>query len=286
MIVAINKIDKVKYDEARYEAVKKEVADLLKSVGYKIDTVPFVPVSSLMGDNIKVSSSNMSWYKGKPLLEELDLLPAPNKPTELPLRLPIENVYSITGVGVVPVGRVETGVLKIGQKIIAMPGRTGEGIKGEVKTVEMHHEQLQSAEPGDNVGFNVRGFAKNDVTRGDVIGEITNPPTVAKEFEAQIVVLNHPSVIAPGYTPVFHAYTAQVPCTITAILKKLNPKTGEVLEENPQFIKRGDVAVVKVTPRQGMVMERKADIPQLSTFAVRDSGMTVAAGMVINVVKK
>lgn len=258
----------------------------MKSVGYKPENVPFVPIASLVGDNIKVLSTNMSWYKGKPLLEVLDNLPAPNKPTELPLRLPIENVYSITGVGVVPVGRVETGVLKVGQKIVAVPGRTGEGINGEVKTIEMHHEQLQTAEPGDNVGFNVRGFAKNDVARGDVIGDVSNVPTVVKEFDAQIVVLNHPSVIAAGYTPVFHAYTAQVPCTITAILKKLNPKTGEVLEENPQFIKRGDVAIVRVTPRQPMVLEKKAVIPQLSTFAVRDSGMTVAAGMVIEVVKK
>jgi len=288
MIVAVNKMDisGVEYKEDRFNKVKEEVTALLKSVGYKAEDVPFIPIASLKGDNVVKKSENMAWYTGPTLLEQLDLLTPPEKPTNLPLRLPIQDVYNITGIGVVPVGRIETGIMKVGDKVTAMPGREGKGVTGEVKTIEMHHEMLQKAEPGDNCGFNVRGFGKKDIARGDVIGPADAAPNVATEFTAQIVVLNHPSVITIGYTPVFHIHTAQIACQITAIEKKLNPATGEVLAENPDFIKNGDAAIVKIKPVQPMVIETQKEIPQLSRFAVRDSGQTVAAGMCIDLVKK
>jgi len=286
LIVAINKMDMVNYDQAKFEEVKKQVEGLLKSVGYKPEEVPFLALASLKGDNIATKSENMSWYTGNTLLKQLDELKEPDQPTELPLRLPIQDVYNITGIGVVPVGRIETGVMKIGDKVIAVPGREGKGVPGEVKSIEMHHEQLQKAGPGDNVGLNIRGFGKKDIARGDVIGPSDNVPTVAKEFTAQLVVLNHPSVITVGYTPVFHIHTAQVACQVTAIEKKLNPATGETLEENPDFIKNGDAAIVKLKPVQALVIEKQSEIPQLSRFAIRDSGTTVAAGMCIDLVKK
>ncbi|MBU0536393.1 MAG: translation elongation factor EF-1 subunit alpha [Nanoarchaeota archaeon] len=286
LMVAVNKMDMVKFDQKRFEEVKTEVSNLLKSVGYKPDQVLFLPVASFPGDNIAKKSANMPWYTGPTLLEAMDQLKEPEKPTQLPLRLPIQDVYNITGIGVVPVGRVETGVMKIGDKIVAVPGREGKGVHGEVKSMEMHHEQLQQAEPGDNIGFNIRGFGKKDITRGDVIGKEDNIPTVAQEFTAQMVVLNHPTVVTVGYTPVFHIHTAQVACQLVAIEKKLNPATGEVLQENPDFIKNGDAAIVKIRPIQPLVIERQKDIPQMSRFAIRDSGMTVAAGMCIDLVKK
>ena len=246
----------------------------------------FVPIAALKGDNVFKKSENMSWYAGETLYEVMDKLPSPEKPTDLPLRLPIQDVYNITGIGVVPVGKVETGVCKVGDKVIAVPGREGKGVPGEVKSMEMHHEQLQKAEPGDNIGFNIRGFGKKDVARGDVIGHTDNVPTVAKEFTAQIVVLNHPSVITVGYTPVFHIHTSQVACRVTAIEKKLNPATGETVAENPDFIKNGDAAIIKVQPVQPLVIEKQKEIPHMSRFAIRDSGSTVAAGMCIDLVKK
>jgi elongation factor 1-alpha len=212
----------------------------------------------------------------------LDNFTLPEKPSGKPLRLPVQDVYTITGVGTVPVGRVETGVLKPDTKIKFMPADK----VAEVKTIEMHHEQIPQAEPGDNVGFNVRGVARTDIRRGDVAGPVDDPPTVVKSFTAQIMVLNHPSVITAGYTPVFHCHTAQVACTIEEISKKLDPKTGEVKEEKPDFIKTGDAAVVKVRPTRPMVIERAKDFPQLGRFAIRDMGQTVAAGMCIEVEKK
>jgi len=286
VIILINKMDMAKYDEKRYNEVKDQVTALLKSVGYKPDQIPFVAGAAFLGDNIFKKSTNMPWYKGGTLLETINQLKEPEKPTSLPLRLPIQDVYNITGIGVVPVGRIETGIMKVGDKIIAMPGREGKGVPGEVKSIEMHHEQMQEALPGDNIGFNVRGFGKKDIARGDVIGPADNPPTVATEFTAQIVVLNHPSVVTVGYTPVFHIHTAQVACQIVELTKKINPATGETLQEKPDFLKNGDAAIIKLKPVQPLVIEKQKDIPQLARFAVRDSGATVAAGMCIDLVKK
>lgn len=286
LIIYVNKMDMAKYDQKRFDDIKKQVSDLLKSVGYKPDEIPFVAGASLLGENVAKKSDKMPWYTGKTLLETLDTLKEPEKPTQLPLRLPIQDVYNITGIGVVPVGRVETGIMKVNDKVVIMPGREGKGVHGEVKTIEMHHEQLQQAEPGDNIGFNVRGLGKKDITRGDVLGHVDNPPTVATEFTAQMVVLNHPTVISAGYTPVFHVHTAQVACQVIKIEKKLDPATGQAKEENPDFIKNGDAAIVKIKPIQPLVIEKQKDIPQMSRFAIRDSGTTVAAGMCIDLVKK
>jgi len=286
MIIAINKIDDTKpaYDKSRYEAVKADVDKLAKSVGYKDDQIQYVPVSAFEGDNVK-EKGKVDWWSGDTMLKAIDKFNVPEKPTNLPLRWPIQDVYTIKGVGTVPVGKIETGVMKPGQQLIFKPSMKPGGVTGECKTIEMHHEQLSQAIPGDNVGVNLRGIAKNEIRRGDVAGPTNDPPTVAKSFTAQIMVLNHPSVITKGYTPVFHCYTAQVACRFEEILKKLDPRTGQVKEENPDFIKTGDAAIVKIIPTRPMVIESSKKIPQLGRFAIRDMGQTVAAGICLEVEK-
>ena len=286
LIVACNKMDLVKFDEAKFNALKGQVETLLKSRGFKPEKVQYVPVASFPGDNIVKKSANMPWYNGPTLLEAIDKFTEPEKPTQLPLRMPLQDVYNITGIGVVPVGRVETGIMKVNDKVIVVPAREGKGVTGEVKTIEMHHEQMTQAEPGDNVGFNVRGINKTDIARGDVLGHVTNVPTVATEFTARVIILNHPTVVTIGYTPVFHIHTAQVACNITKIIRKLNPMTGETVQENPDFVKNGDACEIVCKPVQPLVIETQKDIPQLARFAVRDSGQTVAAGQCIALVKK
>jgi len=284
--VLVNKMDAVDYNQAKFDAVKKDVLELLKSRGYKVEEIPVIPVAALKGDNVVKRSENMKWYTGPTLLEQFDLFKEPEKPVNLPLRLPIQDVYNITGIGVVPVGRVETGVMKVGEKVIIVPAREGNGVKGEVKTIEMHHEQIQEAIPGDNIGFSIRGISKKDIARGDVLGREDNVPTVAAEFTAQIVVLNHPSVLTVGYTPVFHIHTAQVACQISEILRKIDPRTGATVQEKPDMLKNGEAAIVKIKPTKPLVIEKQSDIPQLSRFAIRDAGQTVAVGVCMDVVKK
>ncbi|MEK6856722.1 MAG: translation elongation factor EF-1 subunit alpha [Nanoarchaeota archaeon] len=286
LIVAVNKMDAVKYDKARFEKVKTDMETLMKRVGFKVENIPFLATSGWEGDNVAKKSANMSWYTGKTLVEQMDLLQLPEKPTNLPLRLPIQDVYNITGIGVVPVGRVESGILRVNDKIIIVPGREGKGVEGEVKTIEMHHEQIQQAEPGDNIGFSVRGIGKKDIARGDVLGHPSNPPTVAKEFIAQIVVLNHPTVLTAGYTPVFHIHTTQVACQFAELIEQIDPASGQVIKQKPDMLKNGDAAKVRIVPTKPIVIEKKSDIPHMSSFAVRDAGNTVAAGVCIDIVKK
>ncbi len=282
MIVVLNKMDAASYDQKRFEELKGEVTKLLQGIGYKVAEIPFIPVSGYLGENVAKKSDKMPWYTGPSLIETLDQnIKQPEKQTDKPLRLPIQDAYSITGVGTVPVGRVETGVMKLNDKIIFMPS----GAVGEVKSIEIHHQQLQEAGPGDNVGFNVRGVDKSQIKKGDVVGHPDNPPTVVSEFTAQIVVMEHPSVITAGYTPVFHAHTAAVAGTITEITAQLDPKTGQVTKEKPDFIKKGDVARIKVKPLKPMVIEKQSEFPQMARFAIRDMGITIAAGIVLDIVK-
>jgi len=216
LIVAINKMDAVDYKEAAFKAAKEKGEKLVRSVGYKLENVPFIPISGWKGDNLVKKSDAMAWYTGKTLLQAFDDFTVPEKPIGKPLRVPIQDVYTITGVGTVPVGRVETGVMKAGQKIIVMPS----GALGEIKSIETHHTEMPTAEAGDNIGFNLRGIEKKDIKRGDVLGTPDAPPKVAKEFKAQIIVIHHPTAIAPGYTPVMHCHTAQVAATVTDFYKK------------------------------------------------------------------
>ncbi|MEM0380910.1 MAG: translation elongation factor EF-1 subunit alpha, partial [Desulfurococcaceae archaeon] len=246
LIVAINKMDATEppWSKERFEQIKETLSKYLKSLGYDISKIPFVPVSAWTGDNLIERSINMPWYDGPVFVETLDTLEPPSKPIDKPLRIPIQDVYAISGVGTVPVGRVETGVLKTGDKVVFMPI----GKIGEVRSIETHHMRIEKAEPGDNIGFNVRGVEKKDLKRGDVAGHTGNPPTVADEFTARIYVIWHPTAIAVGYTPVIHVHTASVACRITEIVSKIDPRTGQEVEKNPQFLKMGEVAIVKFKP--------------------------------------
>ncbi len=281
LIVAVNKMDvsEPPWSEERYKQIVNVLSKFMKGLGYDPTKIPFVPVSAWTGDNLIERSPNMPWYNGPTLVEALDQLKVPSKPIDKPLRIPIQAVYAISGVGTVPVGRVETGVLKKGDKVVFMPPAK----VGEVRSIEMHHQQIEKAEPGDNIGFNVRGISKKDVRRGDVVGHLTNPPTVAKEFTARIFVIWHPSAITVGYTPVIHAHTASVACRISEIISKIDPRTGKEIEKNPQFLKQGEAAIVKFVPIKPMVIEKFSEFPPLGRFAMRDMGKTVGIGVVTEV---
>ncbi len=281
MIVAVNKMDATEppWSKERYEQIKEVLGKFLKSLGYDISKIPFIPVSAWTGDNLIERSVNMPWYNGPTFVEALDMLEPPSKPIDKPLRIPIQDVYAISGVGTVPVGRVETGVLKVGDKVVFMPP----GKVGEVRSIETHHTRIEKAEPGDNIGFNVRGIERRDLKRGDVAGHLDNPPTVAEEFTARIFVIWHPTAITVGYTPVVHIHTASVACRIVEIISKLDPRTGKEIEKNPQFLKAGEAAIVRFKPIKPLVVEKYSDFPPLGRFAMRDMGKTIGIGIVTDV---
>jgi len=279
IIVGVNKMDDktVNYVESRYNEIKDEVSKFLTKVGYKGETVPFIPISGWHGDNLIERSANMKWYKGPILLEALDAIIPPKRPTDLPLRLPLQDVYKIGGIGTVPVGRVETGILKPGMTVVFSPAQ----MSTEVKSVEMHHEQLEQAEPGDNVGFNVKNVSVKDIKRGMVTGDIKNdPPMATGNFEAQVIVLDHPNRIMAGYTPVLDCHTAHIAVRFNQLLQLVNKRNGEVMEENPKFIKSGQAAICEMVPSKPMCVEAFSKYAPLGRFAVRDMRKTVAVGVI------
>lgn len=279
MIVCMNKMDEksVNFSQDRYLEIKKEVEGFLKKVGYKPDEIPFIPISGWNGDNMLERSANTPWYNGPILIEALDKIIPPKRPTEKPLRLPLQDVYKIGGIGTVPVGRVETGIIKPGMQVSFAPG----DVKTEVKSVEMHHTSIPEAIPGDNVGFNVKGLSTKDIKRGYVCGDAKNdPPREVESFLAQVIIMNHPGQIENGYCPVLDCHTAHIACKFTEIQSKIDRRTGKAIEEEPKSVKNGDSALIVLTPTKPMCVESFAEYPPLGRFAVRDMKQTVAVGVV------
>jgi len=297
LIVGVNKMDSTEpaYSGARFDEITKEVSSFIKKVGYNPAAVAFVPISGWHGDNMLEASPNMSWYKGwevsrkegaakgTTLLEALDSIVPPARPTDKPLRLPLQDVYKIGGIGTVPVGRVETGLIKPGMVITFAPNN----LTTEVKSVEMHHEALPEAVPGDNVGFNVKNVSVKDIKRGYVASDSKNKPAfAAKDFTAQVIVLNHPGQICNGYSPVLDCHTAHIACKFQEIKEKVDRRTGKATETNPKSIKSGDAAIVELIPSKPMCVEAFSEFPPLGRFAVRDMRQTVAVGVIKSVTAK
>merc|ERR1712226_312913 len=296
LIIGVNKMDSTEppYSQARFEEISKEVAGFIKKVGYNPAAVPFVPISGWPGDNMISASKNMSWYKGwnverkegkasgTSLLEALDSIIPPQRPSDKPLRLPLQDVYKIGGIGTVPVGRIETGIIKPGMVVTFAPA----GVTTEVKSVEMHHEQLTEGVPGDNVGFNVKNVSVKDIRRGNVASDSKNDPAKkAASFNAQVIILNHPGEIKAGYTPVLDCHTAHIACKFAELIEKIDRRSGKKIEDNPDKVKSGDACIAKLVPTKPMCVEPFSAYAPLGRFAVRDMRQTVAVGVIKSVEK-
>jgi len=298
LIVGVNKMDSTEppYSEKRFQEIMKEVQTYIKKIGYNPDVVPFVPISGWHGDNMIEPSTNMTWFKGwkvtkadkkdytgVTIMDALDNVDVPKRPNDRPLRLPLQDVYKIGGIGTVPVGRVETGILKPGMVVTFAPVN----LTTEVKSVEMHHTALEEAQPGDNVGFNIKNVSVKDIRRGNVAGDSKNdPPKETEEFKAQVIILNHPGQINAGYAPVVDCHTSHIACKFRELLEKIDRRSGKKLEDNPANVKSGDAAIVEMVPQKPMCVESFADYAPLGRFAVRDMRQTVAVGVIKSVKKR
>lgn len=246
-----------------------------------IDKSPNMPWYSGWQKEVK-DGKNTKTVKGLTLMDAIDAIDVPKRPDHLPLRLPLQDVYKIGGVGTVPVGRVETGKIKPGQVVTFAPPM----LSTEVKSVEMHHEQLPEAVPGDNCGFNIKNLSVKDIKRGNVCGDSkNNPPKGAKSFTAQTIIMNHPGEIHAGYTPVIDVHTAHIACRFNVPKQKIDRRSGKVIEENPKMLKKGDAGIIEMVPSKPLCVENFKEFAPLGRFAVRDMRQTVAVGIIKSVVK-
>merc|ERR1712038_546382 len=263
--------------------IKDEVSTYLNRVGYKSSRISFVPISGWAGDNIVEKSSNMSWYKGPTLLEALDNCAPPKRLIDKPLRIPLQGVYRIGGIGTVPIGRVEAGTIRPGIEAAFAPT----SIVAEVQSLEIHHKTVEEGGPGDNVGFNVKSVSVKDIRRGHVASNANDQPASKVEsFEAHVIVMNHPGKIKKGYSLVIDCHIAHVACTFTKLIEKVDRITGETIRKDPEYIMTGDACIVELKPSRPLCVETFSECPPLGRFVVRDMRQTVAVGVIKSITPK
>ncbi|KAI9189706.1 26S proteasome regulatory subunit 8 [Blastocladiella emersonii ATCC 22665] len=338
LIVAVNKMDQVAWSADRFHAVCADTSAMLRRLGYNIKTVPFVPVSGATGDNLLAPSEHMPWFagwrreskagdkSGTTLIQAIDAIDPPRRLADKPLRITVQDVYKVSSVGTMPVGRVEAGVLRVGMQVRFAPG----GATGTVTSVETGGAASSSgaaaaaaalssssssssaaapptasasgastparlpheAHPGDSVGFGVSNVSLRDVRRGCIASDATTSVDTqafeAVAFTASLVVMVDHAVpsIAPGYTPIIDIHTAHVPVRITDLLAKVDRRNGQVIEEHPRSLKPGDAAVVRLVPSKPLCVEPFSECPPLGRFALRDHRHTIAVGVIKSVEKK
>lgn len=286
IIGIVNKMDKVSYSEEVYNIVVKKINEYIRKIEYKIDM--FVPVSAYFGENVTKPSSKMKWYKGPTLLEVLDSVEIPKRDINKPFRMPIIRTFQISGLGTVFAGKIESGKIRVGDSVAIVPYPGKKHITGRVKSIEWQHKSVKEATAGMDVGILLgdleKGFLSRQIKRGFVLSDTNDIPHIAKRFKAKILVLNHPTEIRRGYSPVIYCHQAIVPCKFINIESKINLNTGEIVEKTPVSIKSGDGAVVWIEPMKPLVIEKVDKISRMGRFAIRDMGITVGAGKCLDII--
>ncbi|MHB8634418.1 MAG: GTP-binding protein [Thermoplasmatota archaeon] len=277
VIVALNKIDRLHYEAARVGERARELRELLLPLGFsKVDVIP---LSAWEGENLTRRGPRMDWYKGRTLEEALDGLESRPAAVAGALRLPIMDVLSVSGVGTVAVGRIERGSLVEGEEVAIQPA----GKFASVKSIEIHGQATKTASAGDVVGVALRGVARSDVQRGDVMGAYDEPPVAVDAFEARVAITGEIGQAGPGWTATLHCHSAAVAVRLDAVLSRIDPASGEEAATPRPTLTKGDVARVRFLPAKPIVVEGASDGPALGRFALRVGRTTVGAGSVVSV---
>lgn len=275
MVVAVNKMDTINYDKKKFDIIVADVKKMLLAMGYDMKNIQFVPVSAMKGDNVSKKSENMRWYTGRTLVEALESLAVASKPPiDKPLRIPVQDSYEIGGERIV-VGRLEYGELKVGDKVVLKPS----GELGTIESINIWNKEKTEAVAGNNIGFKVGGISS--VNRGNVFGHLENEPNVAKEFTAEVFVLEEGGEIKVGKNYMVRCGTAHVQCKVKSIISKIDPRSGLVIEDNASDLATDDAGIVKFSAAEPFVVESQSELPQLGRILVRDTGVTIAVGIVI-----
>ncbi len=292
VLIVLNKMDTANYAESVYAATKERLAGLIEQIGAKLKPEQdsnFIPASALYGENITKPSEKMPWYNGPTFVEALDALQEPLRLEDKPLRMPILRTFRAMRAGTVVAGKVECGTVSTGDTVVIVPYPGRGKISGEVRSLEWQHKRIDKAGPGEDIGILLgrleKGFVARQVKKGYMVGDADNPPVAVEKFKANLFVLDHSSSIREGYSPYLYCHQAALPCSILEIEKSFNPRTGEVKEEKPEQLVKGDSAIVWIRPQKPLVIEEIRNIPKLSRFVLRE-GTTVAAGICLEALPK
>jgi elongation factor 1-alpha len=286
LIVLVNKMDaaEVNFSQRRFDEIKEALSPIIRRTAYKLEKVMFIPISAWTGDNLADWSDKMPWYTGPTFVAAIDECDEPRRLFDAPLRLPVNDVYKIGGVGTVVTGRIVSGTMTVGDVVHFVGGKGGSRpVEAQVKSIEMHHEAFEQALTGDQVGFCVNADAK-ELKRGMVCSSTAEPCSLAKEFTARLFILDAVNELRVGYTPIIDLGTAHIVCKWVEIIEKQKGR-GEK-EEQPRSVRKGDSCLVRLEPAAPLVVEEYRNFESLGRFAVREGNHLIAIGRVEAVNRK
>ncbi|NXD05660.1 ERF3A factor, partial [Certhia familiaris] len=281
LIVLINKMDDptVNWSNERYEECKEKLVPFLKKVGFnpKKD-IHFMPCSGLTGANLKEQSEFCPWYIGLPFIPYLDNLPNFNRSVDGPIRLPIVDKYK--DMGTVVLGKLESGSICKGQQLVMMPNKHNVEVLG----ILSDDVETDSVAPGENLKIRLKGIEEEEILPGFILCDLNNLCHSGRTFDAQIVIIEHKSIICPGYNAVLHIHTCIEEVEITALICLVDKKTGEKSKTRPRFVKQDQVCIARLRTAGTICLETFKDFPQMGRFTLRDEGKTIAIGKVLKLV--
>ncbi|PPQ63860.1 hypothetical protein CVT24_009486 [Panaeolus cyanescens] len=285
VVVVINKMDDstVQWEKARYDEIKDKLVPFIRGAGFNPKTdVTFLPVSAYTGVNLKerIPKSVCSWWDGPSFLEYLDHMPMVDRKINSPLMMPISEKYK--DMGTIVVGKIESGHLRKGDSLVLMPNRTSVEVAAIFNELE---EEVDRALCGDNVRIRIRGVDDEDISPGFVLTSPKKPIHSVKQFEAQLAILEHKSIICAGYSAVMHIHTLAEEVTLTSLLHYFDKATGRKSKKPPQFAKKGQKIVALIETTAPVCVEKFSDYPQLGRFTLRDEGRTVAIGKITKLIE-
>ncbi|XP_063698275.1 eukaryotic peptide chain release factor GTP-binding subunit ERF3A [Culicoides brevitarsis] len=284
LVVLVNKMDDptVNWDVARYNECKDKILPYLKKLGFNpAKDLTFMPVSGITGQGIKepIDQSTCPWYSGPAFIPFIDDLPSMDRNTDGPFIMPIVDKYK--DMGTVVMGKVESGVAKKGYNLLVMPNKT----QVSVDQLWSDDVEVTSIGPGENVKIKLKGIEEEDVSPGFVLCDASNPIRTGKVFDAQVVILEHKSIICAGYSAVMHIHCAAEEITVKTLICLVDKKTGEKSKTRPRFVKQDQVAIMRIECSGLICLESFKLFPQMGRFTLRDENKTIAIGKVLKVVE-
>ncbi|XP_046959652.1 eukaryotic peptide chain release factor GTP-binding subunit ERF3A isoform X1 [Vanessa cardui] len=284
LVALVNKMDDptVNWDEKRYNECRDKILPYLKKLGFNpAKDLSFLPVSGQTGQGLleKVSEEICTWYQGPSFIQLIDDLPSLNRKMDGPFIMPVVDKYK--DMGTVLMGKVEAGTTRKGSTLFLMPNR----VQVTVDQLWSDDIEVTSIGPGENVKVKLKGIEEEDVSPGFVLCDIAEPITTGKVFDAQVVILEHKSIICAGYSAVMHIHCAAEEVTVKALICLVDKKTGEKSKTRPRFVKQDQVAIMRIDCAGIICLEPFKKFAQMGRFTLRDENKTIAIGKVLKVIE-